>query len=308
MESQALLQKPKHITSLATSSVLLSVDINVWTATKQDRVVSDEIVVAKKADKDSGRFVKNLLANNVDHRRVINYRQSVYNWLQRRTYDWSAAQRCLPSIMLPTFMKEYRDHEANFYGLVDTFVRKYPSIVTDMAFVQGDLFERSEYPTPEHVRSKFSMRLFTSEVPLGDYRCTIAQELADDLFNNYNRQAEQIINDILSKQQHKLVNIMTSLSHCCDVDNVIDMEGQTKTKKRKIYDTTVQKALEMCEEFRSFNLANDAQLEDARRELERVLQGVNADMLRESDTKRQEVKTGVDSILSKFRMPVAAEQ
>lgn len=298
-----MLQKPKHITSLATASILLSVDINVWTATKQDRVISDEITTAKKADRDSGRFVKHLLAANADHKRVINYRQSIYNWLQRRTYDWSASQRCLPAVMLPVFMKEYRQHEATFYQLVDDFVVKYPSIVSSMAFSQGDMFDRNEYPTPDQVRGKFSMRLFTGEVPLGDYRCTIAQDLADDLFNNYNRQAEQIIQDILQKQQHKLVNVMTSLSHCCDVDNVIDMGGQTKVKKRKIYDTTVIKALELCDEFKSFNLAESPELEDARQQLEQALQGVNADMLRESDVKRKEVKDSVDSILSKFRIP-----
>lgn len=298
-----MLQKPKHITSLATSSILLSVDINVWTATKQDRVISDEITTAKKADRDSGRFVKHLLAANADHKRVINYRQSIYNWLERRTYDWSASQRCLPSVMLPVFMKEYRQHEATFHQLVDDFVAKYPNIVSSMAFSQGDMFDRNEYPTPDQVRGKFSMRLFTGEVPLGDYRCTIAQDLADDLFNNYNRQAEQIIQDILQKQQHKLVNVMTSLSHCCDVDNVINMDGQTKVKKRKIYDTTVIKALELCDEFKSFNLAESPELEDARQQLEQALQGVNADMLRESDVKRKEVKDSVDSILSKFRIP-----
>lgn len=308
-QENTLLQRSKHVTSLATSCVLLSVDMTVWTATKQDRGISDEITTAKKADRDSGRFVKHLLAGSPEHKRVINYRQSIYNWLQRRTYDWSSSQRCLPSVMLPTFMKEYRQHEATFHQLVDDFVAKYPSTVTNMAFVQGDMFDRSEYPTAEQVRSKFSMRLFTGEVPVGDFRCKIAQDLADDLFNNYNRQAEQIIQDILQKQQHKLVNIMTSLSHCCDVDNVINTDGQTKVKKRKIYDTTVTKALELCDEFKAFNLAENPELEEARKLLEQALQGVNADMLRESDVKRKEVKDSVDSILSKFRIPgVVAEQ
>ena len=35
------LQQPNHIVSLATSSVLVSVDVNVWTATKQDKGISD---------------------------------------------------------------------------------------------------------------------------------------------------------------------------------------------------------------------------------------------------------------------------
>ena len=44
------LHKPNHIISLATSAVLVSVDVNVWSATKQDRGISDEVTHAKKAE------------------------------------------------------------------------------------------------------------------------------------------------------------------------------------------------------------------------------------------------------------------
>jgi len=42
------IQQPNHIISLATSAVLVSVDVNVWSATKQDRVISDEVTTLKK--------------------------------------------------------------------------------------------------------------------------------------------------------------------------------------------------------------------------------------------------------------------
>ena len=44
------LQKPKHLISLASSGVLVSVDVNVWSATKQDRGISNEVTTAKKAE------------------------------------------------------------------------------------------------------------------------------------------------------------------------------------------------------------------------------------------------------------------
>ena len=37
------LQAPNHLTSLSTSAVLVSVDVNVWSATKQDRTISGEV-------------------------------------------------------------------------------------------------------------------------------------------------------------------------------------------------------------------------------------------------------------------------
>jgi hypothetical protein len=49
------LTKPEHLISLASSAVLVSVDISVWSATKQDRGISDEVTTAKNADKSRGQ-------------------------------------------------------------------------------------------------------------------------------------------------------------------------------------------------------------------------------------------------------------
>ena len=42
------LTQPTHLTSLATSAVLVSVDVNVWSATKQDRGISNEVTKGNK--------------------------------------------------------------------------------------------------------------------------------------------------------------------------------------------------------------------------------------------------------------------
>ena len=172
-------QKPKHITSLATSCVLVSVESHVWNATVQDKQISDEVTTAKKASADSGKFVKNLLAKNPEHKAVLNYRQTIYNWVQRCTYDWAGSQRLLPIANLARFHKEFREHEIKFDELVSNFLDKYPAIVSNMAFVQGDMFDRNEYPDVSELQHRFSVDLIQSEVPTGDFRCAIAQDLLD---------------------------------------------------------------------------------------------------------------------------------
>jgi len=294
------LKMPEHLISLASSAVLISVDISVWSATKQDRGISDEVTTAKNADKSAGRYVKNLLANHPSHKAVVNYRQTIYNWLQRRTYRWNQSQQLLPSIDMPKFKQEYHEHQVAFHALVDSLIDNYDSIVSDMAFKQGDMFNRSDYPTKEQVASKFSLNLYVSEVPTNDFRCGIAQDIAEDLFNNLSSQTKTIIDNIASDQAQRLVDVMESITHCCGVDE-IDMEnGEVRTKRRKIYDTTIQKALEMCESFKRFNLKNDSELEQARASLEKVLRGVSAEDIRDSDAVRHHVKEGIDDILSKF--------
>lgn len=302
MSDSIQLQKPKHLISLASSAVLVSVDVNVWSATKQDRVISDEVTTAKKADKSAGRYVKNLLADHPKHKALVNYRQTIYNWLKRRTYRWNNAQELLPSIDIPRFMSEYRVHESAYDQLKTEFLNSYEDIVSDMAFKQGDMFDRNDYPSVDQISSKFGVNLFVSDVPMQDFRCQIANDIADDLFSTYSKQSETIIHDIMEEQISRFKDVMESISHCCGYDesDKTDANGERLTKKRKIYDSTIQKAKEMCESFKQFNLTGNQELEDARTKLEKVLRGVTAEDIRESDAVRSTVKNDIDDILGKF--------
>jgi hypothetical protein len=299
-----LLTKPNHIISLASSCVLVSVESHVWNATVQDKQISDEVTAAKKASSDSGKFVKHLLAKNPEHKAVLNYRQTIYNWVQRSTYDWAGSQRLLPVINLAKFHKEYADHEAEFSRLVDDFLDKYPAIVSNMAFVQGDMFDRNEYPDVSELKRKFSVDLIQSEVPTGDFRCAIAQDLLDDMSTHYNRQAKRMVEQILAKQSEQLIDVMKSISYCCEIETTVDSNGEIKVRRRKLYDSTLDRARELCDTFREFNLVSDPKLEDARASLAVLLDGIEIEKLRNSDTQRVVIKEGIDDILSKFGVAV----
>ena len=299
-----LLNKPNHIISLATSCVLVSVESHVWNATVQDKQISDEVTTAKKASSDSGKFVKNLLAKNPEHKAVLNYRQTIYNWVQRCTYDWAGSQRLLPIANLTRFHTEFREHELKFNELVEDFLDKYPSIVSNMAFVQGDMFDRSEYPDVSELRHKFAVDLYQYEVPTGDFRCSIAQDLIDDMATHYNRQAKRMVESILAKQTEQLLDIMKSISYCCEIETTVDGNGEVKVRRRKLYDSTLDRARELCDTFREFNLIADPKLEEARSALAALLDGVEIEKLRNSDTQRVVIKEGIDDILSKFGVSV----
>ena len=308
MEANVLkfeMQQPNHIISLATSAVLVSVDVNVWSATKQDRGISDEVTHAKKADSSAGRFVKNLLADDLFHKRVSNYRQTIYNWLKRSTFRWNNAQDILPVINLEKFKKEFNDHEVEFNRLLDSFINNYQAIVSNMAFKAGDMFNQNDYPSASEVRNKFGIKLYVAEVPAHDWRCQISNDIAEDLKGQYERQAEGIITGILNEQVERITEVMESISHCCGIDETKDsVSGETKTKRRKIYESTLDKAKDLCNTFKDFKPVDNevsSKLSSAVLGLERTLSGVDSDLIRENDMVRDRVKNDVDDILSKFK-------
>lgn len=292
------LQAPQHLISLATSSLIVSAEVNVWTATKQDRQISNEVTLQKNASADAGKFTKNLLANCAEHKALLNYRQTVYNWLQRCTYDWAGSMRLLPTFRLEQFKKEYAEHEANFQTLLDSFIAAYPSLVSDAAFKQGDMFDRSEYPDVKDVRRRFRMNLITTTVPAGDFRAGgIAQALADDLKQHYEQQTKDIIERVMGDAAQQLVEYSSRLRNAC-IEVQADDDG--KVKRKRIYENTVNQVKGMVDLLKNFNLTGNPELEDARIKLEQTLDGVTLDGLRESPSVRAQVKDGLDDILSKF--------
>jgi len=296
-----ILRKPEHITSLATSGILLRAKVKVWTATKQDKEISEEVTTNKKAARNAGKYTKQLFADVPELRVLLNERQAWYNFVQRVTYPWDGEWGYLPTVRIPAVMAEIKQREVRTLELLENFIAVMPTAISNEAFVQGDMFNRDDYPTPDEVRSKFKVTIQTMDIPVGDYRVTIADELADDLKRNFEQQTRDILDEINAKQNEQLVKVLQSFSHCCDSETVME-DGEIKVKKRRMYESTLTEALELCNTFSQFNLSNDPKLEEARRELLKVLDGVTIDQLRNSDTKRIVVKEGVDDILSKFGM------
>lgn len=292
-----------HIVSLASSAVLVAVDVNVWSATKQDRGISSEVTTAKKASADAGKFTKNLLANNPHHKGLMNYRQTIYTWLKRSTYDWNQGQQLLPVTDLIKFKQEYNFHEQAFQELLDKFCDNYDSIKTKMAFSQGDMFNIEDYPSVNEVKEKFKCNLYVSEVPEQDFRCSIAQDTADDLRQQHQQQVEGIIHGVVQRQTKEVTQVIKDIAHCCGYSEYKDKNGETVIKKRKIYDKTITKAKELCkayQEFQPIDSSESKALVEAVVSLEKVLGDVSIEHLKEGEATRAQVKDDLTSILSKF--------
>lgn len=291
------LNKPDYVLNLATAGFIVNVEVNVWSATKQDKGISEEVTSAYKADKDSGRFVKHLLAGDPTHKQLLNHRQTVYNWVKRRTYDWAGSSRYLPQPFLEKFKNEFAEMEREHTALLDKFVNEYPNIIGAMAFKHGDMFDASEYPNATEVRNKFALKLFLSPVPTNDFRVAIADDIAQDLKEHYERAATEKVQEIMRDASMRLVDYIKRIAHAC---RDIEPDENGKARRPKVYETTLAQAKEQCELLKHFNLTNDAQLEEMRRDLLATIDGVSAQDIRESDATRAHVKTEVDRIMSKF--------
>jgi hypothetical protein len=306
--SVVTLNKPQHLISLATSGLLVSVEMKIPSFTKSAKSVSGEMAAQKGADKKALRATQYLLADHPLHVQIVNHRQTVTNWMDRITYSWNKSSNYLPTAILPKFKEEYEILRSQFFKMVEALYDAYDGIVSDMAFKQGDMFNRNDYPTKDAMLKRFRMELYMYDVPMQDFRCSIAQEIAEELHTTYSRQTEEIMANLVADQFRRMGDVMRSISYCCEVDNVVDKNGETKIKKRRIYDSTITKAHELINAYQSFNPSSSDELEQAREALGNVMRSYTAEDIRDSEAVRVQVKEGIDDILSKFSVFAQPEE
>jgi len=99
-----------------------------------------------------------------------------------------------------------------------------------------------------------------------------------------------------------MADVMWRLEDCLKrmSERLTDSDSGAESKKKIFRDTLVTNAQELCEDLKHLNITNNTQIEEARKQLSKAVQDIDAESLRDSAHHRQEVKSQVDDILSKF--------
>ena len=300
-----IIEPSKHVTSLASAARLMAVDVSVWTGTRTDKSLSDKIAADNNADRAAVATVKKLLAGCAEHRALINSRQTIYNWRKTVAYPWCGALWILPNNRMVRVRKDWIEHKARTEQLENEFYDAYPFLVANKAVAsQGDLYNKHDYPTVAELRAKraFGADMTVMDVPMDDFRTQIALEAVEDERAHYQKRTRELLDGMVEEMSANLMKVMSSIADCCEVTTTIGDNGEVKVNKRKLYEDTVIKALEMCDTIGTMGTALPSNLIDARASLEIVLRDMNVVALKESVTLRSQVHDEVSDILSKFRV------
>jgi len=280
---------------IASSSLLVELSISCWTARKLDKKVGMEVDVFKNTKVKAGNYHKHLLAGSPALEAVTKYAAQARLWNNLNSLPWSDnGQRIVTAQQFFNGYKAQLDqHKENFEELVANFIQQYPTLISAAAFHLGDLFDREEYPAAELIANKFRFSYAVSPVPTaGDFRIDINEQAKAELAQQYTDHFNQRLSHAMRDIWDRLHDCLTHMS-----DRLTD--GQDG-KRKGFHSTLVSNAKELVGLLSRLNIANDPKLELARVELNRAIDGVDYEELKESDAIRDDVKRKVDSILAKF--------
>ena len=274
--------------SIASSAVLIDLNISVWTARKLDKNVSKEIDINKNTTIKAGNYNKHILAGSDQLEKITKLAGEIREWHGRQTLPWSdTGTRLLPMSNFFDYKQQLGVYEAEFQSRINTFIYEYPNIILGMAFKLGKLFDRSEYPETDKIAHKFNLKYTIMPVPeTKDFRVDIADDIRTEMQQEYQKAYEGRVEAAMSDAWSRL---HTTLEHMVD-----RLSGDDK----KIFrNSLVDNALELTNLLTKLNVTKDPKLEQARQALEKSLVGVSADDLRDSQGARSVVLSKVNAIM-----------
>ena len=280
--------------SITNSSVLVELNISVWTANKLDRSATAKVTADNNASSKAAKVHKNLLDGTSMRNDIANLATATRAWHLLRTMPWSdGGQRLLPTSLFLDYKTMMNNFRTQFDTMVDTFVTNYPLLVQTAQNSLGNLFNPEDYPSADEVRSKFGFKLTFTPVPAaGDFRLDVSAnelaELAQQYDENLNTRMADAVRDSWEKLRKTLVTM---------TDKLTDKVGDDK---KRYHDTLMDNIKEMCGMLTHLNVTKDPKLEQARREVEAMLASTSMDLIRESAVARATAKDKVDSILKQF--------
>lgn len=279
--------------SIASSGMLVRLHITTWTAEKLDKEQTERVLQDNNAERDAGKFKKNLMSGSKLVKELNNDVTKVRHWCDKQTMPWEhRGANYLPTSLFLEFKQGWNKRKSALEGQADDIVANYAALKETAKRTLGSMYREEEYPTAEEVRAKYSFKVYFTPVPeSGHFAIDLAAEELEETKRSCDKLIEERVAEAHKLSWQKLYDKLKDMS-----ERLVDEPD----KKRRWHDAFVDDPVELCKLLKHFNVNQDPQLESARLALEDAMRGTDIDSIKDSPIVRANLKGKVDSILKTF--------
>jgi hypothetical protein len=275
--------------SLSEAAMLVSLNINQWSARKYDRQVSKEVCETKGADQNSGNFNKQLIPklNLKDIQRVVNAARN-YHYLNTLAWDHDGAD-LLPAKHYITYSSELSKFKNEFEHEVSKFVDEYPSILTNVMNNLAGLYNSNDYPSQERIKSKFNFEVNITPIPdVADFRIDINKKDMDKLKQDLGNRLEAAN---AAAEKDLFMRLYTTIAKAYMTLNTPD----------KIFrNSLILNIVELVQKIPDMNFNNDEQLNQIAKDVSAEVRIIDIEDLRKNKTYRRRVASNLEKDLKEI--------
>lgn len=286
-----------NVPSISSGSMLVQLNISVWTARKKDKAASAKVARDSGASAKAGNYNKNLLAGCTELEDLKKFVGNARNEHYAMTVPWSdMGMRLIPTSTFFDYINHMTGLEQEFWRLYKLFEDAYQWRTSTAMAELGNMFDHNEYPSVDDIRRKFGWSLSKQPLPeSGDFRLDIPNEQQEILKREYDEfysaQIQSAVNDVWARLKKNLDTVLRQLSPKDELD------AKGNQKYNKLYDSVFDTSLDLIRMMRDFNLTGDTRMTQVADQLENALYGVNTDALKNSESLRLEKQQEVKDII-----------
>lgn len=280
---------------ITTKAILVNPSISSWSGQRQDRKVSEEIEDAKGAKHGSGVYRKYLIDPNAPALKKIRDIDS-----QMRAYHYGITlpwgddgARLLASVAYMEYMEKMGSYRNLRETAVRDFISQYPAHKEIAKQRLNGLYNEDDYPTPETLEEKFSVRIKVNPVPDGnDLRVDIGADEKAKIRAQIEEETNRAISDAV-------MHVLGRMKKCVD-----DMMGRLSSysvndkgkPEHTFRDSVVGNMRELLDIIPKLNVTNDPRITEMAQRIGDSLLGNSPAELRDNYFVRSETISKADEL------------
>lgn len=259
--------------ALASNFLLCSLQIRSWTGRRTDKAASAEMIEAKGAHKESGAFVKNLLANaGAELKAVQQQGAALRHFLYARTLPWtsnsegvSRGDRLLASAQAMDFLQEFKGQKLEYDSAVKELVGVWDIRVGEAMKNLGMLSDAGDYPSKEELPKMFAVSIDIAPMPaMADFsRLNVPSALATALGNRHASSAQLQVQNAMNDMKDRMLGELERIN--------TQMSKHANGEKTRLYESLITNMQGLVQLTRTMNLTNNPRLTELAERIEQKL-------------------------------------
>ena len=175
--------------SIASSAVLVELNISVWPASKVDKEITEQVNTDAGAVYGAAQTKKNLFAGTSMRKDIEKYAARARLFHHTHTLPWAdKGERLLPTALFMDYKQTMDNYAQTFEIMCDNFFTAYPVLVQQAQVNLGSMYRAEDYPDIEEVRTKFGFRRAVNPLPeAGDFRLDVNIADLEEIKQEYTR-------------------------------------------------------------------------------------------------------------------------
>lgn len=279
--------------ALAANYMLVDLQLRSWSGKKTDKTASDEVIAQKGAVRDSGRFVKNLLASaDGELKAVQQMGNSIRAFVYAQTLPWSAnadgtkrGERIIAATKTMDFLVQLNEIKRDYDGAVSALQQVWDQRVTQAVANLSELADNLDYPSAKDIPGLFSVSVDVRPVPtMADFeRVSVPPALAEALGQRHMQMAEEQARTAMAELKKRLLEELARIAK--------QLGKAGAGEKTRLYDSLVTNMQGLVELTRSMNVTGNPELTALTDEIEKKLLQKPVEVYRNSPTEAAQAAT-----------------